>query len=354
MKIGILTQPFLRNYGGILQNWALQRVLYQLGHEPLTLEHDTCYNRTRWLLRSVKAIARQQSFQHLPEYPYKGRIGHHPFIDFIVNRIHSTTISHFTKNLDKRLHCHAFIVGSDQVWRPVFNQGRLHHMFLDFVSDETKKVAYAASFGVDNWEYDEDETAMCSALAKRFEAISVREDSGIDLCRQQLGIEASWVSDPVLLLDREDYMALCDHIPLYKDFVLIYALHLSDQYVGLANRLAQQFACQVKVMEAGHHLLPDDSLEQWLASFRDAVAVVTDSFHGMALSIVFNKPFFAFSNITGGQQRIDSLFYQYGLCRQTANDHDSILNMDIDWNNVNKKREDMKSVSLKFLTDALT
>ena len=85
MKIGILTQHFLRNYGGIIQNWALQQVLMRLGHEPLTFEHDTCYSRCRWLMRSAKHVLINKSLSNLPEYPYKGRVGHPLFIDFITN-----------------------------------------------------------------------------------------------------------------------------------------------------------------------------------------------------------------------------------------------------------------------------
>ena len=90
MKIGILTQHFLLNYGGIIQNYALQQVLKKLGHEPLTFEHDTCYGHLRWILRSLKQIFRQRSLKGLPARPvYKGRIGNRNFIRFIIKNINS-------------------------------------------------------------------------------------------------------------------------------------------------------------------------------------------------------------------------------------------------------------------------
>ena len=67
MKVGILTQHFLLNYGGIIQNYALQQVLKKLGHEPITFEHDTCYSPLRWFLRSLKSIITNHSLKKLPQ-----------------------------------------------------------------------------------------------------------------------------------------------------------------------------------------------------------------------------------------------------------------------------------------------
>ena len=100
MKIGILTQHFLLNYGGIIQNYALQQVLLKLGYEPLTFEHDTCYSRTRWFLRTVKQILTTRSFKNLPVYPvYKGRIGNENFIKFVLKYIKSEPVKDFVPSL---------------------------------------------------------------------------------------------------------------------------------------------------------------------------------------------------------------------------------------------------------------
>lgn len=354
MKVSILTQPFHKNYGGILQNWALQQVLLRMGYEPLTFEHDTCYSRLRWLLRSAKQVCKRKSFASLPAYPYKGRIGHKPFIDFIVKNIRSVTVHHFTSRIEQRYKCDAIIVGSDQVWRPVFNQGRLYNMFLDFASDKVRKVAYAVSFGVAGWEYTEEETECCKALAKRFNAISIREDSGIDLCQQFLDVYPTKVLDPTLLLDKAYYMNLCNDIPRGDDSVFIYALHPNDGMTNLANKLASQQSLHVKIMRAGNDLHDNDSIEQWIAAFRDATAVVTDSFHGMALSIVFHKPFFAFKNESGGQERITSFLNQYGLSERLVVEGKEFCPKDIDWNRIDSINEVARFTSIEFLKNSLS
>lgn len=166
MKIGILTQHFLLNYGGIIQNYALQQVLMKLGHEPLTFEHDTCYSRTRWFLRTVKHILRNRSFRNLPVYPiYKGRIGNKNFIKFVLKNIKSVPVTDFTPSLTAQYGIDAYVVGSDQVWRPAFNLGpRLGNMFLNFADDKVKKFSYAASFGCKEWEYTKEQEKHVQSL----------------------------------------------------------------------------------------------------------------------------------------------------------------------------------------------
>ena len=91
----------------------------------------------------------------------------------------------------------AVIVGSDQVWRKGYNDDRKSNFFLDFITNKkTKKIAYAASFGVDFWGYSPQETKRYSELIKKFDGISVREDSGQKLCKEYLGVEATHVLDP--------------------------------------------------------------------------------------------------------------------------------------------------------------
>ena len=354
MKVGILTQHFFRNYGGILQNWALQQVLIQMGHEPLTFEHDTCYSRSRWLLRTVKQIVQKWSFASLPVYPYRGRVGHKPFIDFIIKNIRSVMVHNFTSELEHYYRCEAFIVGSDQVWRPAFNWGRLNNMFLDFVSDSVRKIAYAASFGVSEWEYTVEETNRCRTLAKRFDAISVREDTAVTLCREYLDLKAEWVLDPTLLLDIEDYLTLCRNVEESKNMVFVYALHIDNNMLRFASALAEEKSLTVKILLAGEALRPEDSIEQWVAMFRDAEYVVTDSFHGMAFSIVFNKPFFIFKNESGGVARYYSLLQMMGLEHRIVEGQVKTQPHDIDWKRVNKIRDEKRQESIHFLIESLS
>lgn len=353
MRIGILTQHFYKNYGGILQNWALQQVLSGLGHEPLTFEHDTCYTKRRWLMRVAKHIISERSLKRIPEYPYKGRIGHKPFIDFILKHINSETVRVFTSNIEKEYGIDAFIVGSDQVWRPVFNQGRLYNMYLDFASEPVKKIAYSASFGVSRWEYNKKQTKKCRILVHRFNAVSVREDSAIALCQEHLGVNAELVLDPTLLLDMKDYERICHNTPKKEPYIFVYALRLNDDIIKLSDKMAKELKTYVKIIQAGNKLKREDCIEDWIASFRDAAYIVTDSFHGMAFSIIFNKPFLIVKNESGGNARYYSLLKQLGLENRIVDKINCLPEIDINWEIVNEKRKNLKESSIHFLNTAL-
>ena len=357
MKIGILTQHFLLNYGGIIQNYALQQVLLKLGHEPLTFEHDTCYSRTRWLLRTVKQILKTRSFNNLPIYPvYKERIGNKNFIKFVLNHINSVPVKDFVPSLTAKYGIDAYVVGSDQVWRPAFNLGpRLGNMFLDFADDKVKKLSYAASFGCKEWEYTKEQELMCGRLAKRFDAISVREASGIELCKQHLGVDATLVLDPTLLLTKDDYEKVCTDILTKDKHIFVYSLVVSDKVLAVASSISQKTELPVVVKQAGDKVREEDTIEDWFAEFRDADYVVTDSFHGMAFSIIFNKPFYIVMNPSGGNDRYISLLSQLGLMDRIVCDEKLPMNLEneIDWQKVNQKLQMLRKDSIQFLKENL-
>lgn len=355
MKIGILTQHFLLNYGGIIQNFALQQVLLKLGHEPLTFEHDTCYSRTRWFLRSAKHILKSHSLKGLPAYPtYKGRIGNKNFIKFVLKNIRSVTVKDFTSGLTQKYGLEAYIVGSDQVWRPAFNLGpRLGNMFLDFAGDDVKKLSYAASFGCKEWEYTEEQERRCGMLSKRFDAISVREASGVDLCKEHFGVDATLVLDPTLLLDKEDYAKVCAEVPKKQKHIFVYSLVVSEGVLAVAEKVANTMGITVVVKQAGDKVKQEDTIEDWFAEFRDADYVVTDSFHGMVFSIIFNKPFSIVMNPSGGNDRYLSLLSHLGLMERIVNGETPSSNSTINWQEVNLKLTDLKKTSLLFLRNNL-
>lgn len=351
MKIGILTQHFLLNYGGIIQNFALQQVLLKLGHEPLTFEHDTCYSRTRWFLRSAKHVLKSHSLKGIPAYPtYQGRIGNKNFIKFVLKNIRSVTVKDFTPDLTQKYGLDAYIVGSDQVWRPAFNLGpRLGNMFLDFAGDDVKKISYAASFGCKEWEYTEEQEWMCGKLAKRFEAISVREASGVDLCKEHFGVDATLMLDPTLLLNKEDYGKVCHDVPKKEKHIFVYSLVVSEGVLAVAEKVAEAMGLSIIVKQAGRKVKKEDTIEDWFAEFRDADYVVTDSFHGMVFSIIFNKPFSIVMNPSGGNDRYLSLLSQLGLMERIVSDELQPVFSAIDWSDVNHRLTELRKASFEFL-----
>lgn len=137
-------------------------------------------------------------------YPVVGRYTDH----FIQRNICRRPVN--TMHDIRRGQYDAFVVGSDQIWRPHFFP-HIEEAFLSFARGwDVKRVAYAPSFGTDTWEYSAAQTARCARLLKDFDAVSVREQSGVALCRRHLGVSARHVPDPTMLLPASDYSAIID------------------------------------------------------------------------------------------------------------------------------------------------
>ena len=204
----------------------------------------------------------------------------------------------------------AIIVGSDQVWRPKYNY-RIEDMFLKFAEKlPVRRIAYAASFGVDNWEYTSKQTFECAALAKKFDAISVREESGVKLCKEHLGVDATWVLDPTLLLTKEDYESICRDTPVCNEkYIAVYVLDENENVTATYEKESAARGLVVKKFHADSESTL--TVPEWLAMFRDASFVVTDSFHGTVFSIICGKEFKCIYNEGRGAARFESLLNLY-------------------------------------------
>jgi len=199
MNIIILTQPLGNNYGGLLQAFALQRVLKKLGHSVLTEDRIKNFDkRPIWM----KILSRIKSIID-PYYKTekKVRIVSKYTDQFISKYIDRTEpVYSTTKEELQKYHANAYVVGSDQVWRPSFSRG-IFNYFLDFVNDDnTKRISYSASFGTDIWEFNTEQEKKCKDLLLKFDAVSVREDSAVALCQEHFNVKPEVVLDPTLLL----------------------------------------------------------------------------------------------------------------------------------------------------------
>jgi uncharacterized protein YqgQ len=324
MKIAIMTQPLGKNYGGIMQAWALQQVLKRMGHEVVTIDRQPdqpsmAYKAARLAYRAgMKAIGKRKApinfEKHLPTILQHTR----SFIDQHITMSEPLYSTQQLRDHFDRENYDAVIVGSDQTWRPKYSPN-IYNFYLDFLEDkEILRIAYASSFGVDEWEYTEEQTKRCAELAKKFDAISVREDSGIELCRKYLGVEATHVLDPTLLLDKEDYLQLIgpERLKAQPEGVYTYFLDKTSNKLALAQQASDElgelvYSCQAEYSigseqaEIDKCVMPD--IRDWLAGFANAKYVITDSFHGMVFSIIHEKLFSIVINKSRGMSRFDSL-----------------------------------------------
>lgn len=378
MKIGILTQPLHANYGGLLQNYALQQVLLRAGHEVETIDWYPSYNSLRERLYRVKRAMLSVFFpEKYSKLRYRITEEERNVIQRNTNHFISTYINHTEKVLSeegfitkaKEGNYDAYVVGSDQCWRPRYN-AFLSSMFLDFVKGEkTKRIAYAASFGTDQWEFTQEKTSICATLAQKFDFVSVREDSGVKLCKEHLGVNAVHVLDPTLLLTKEDYIHLieAEKEPKSQGTLFNYILDPDSVKSVFINRVAKERElksfqvlpkCQEETrtkQDVKNHI--EDcvfpGVTTWLRAFLDAEMTIVDSFHGMVFSIIFNKPFWVIGNTNRGMSRFTSLLKVFQLEDRLldANQLQEVdINHPIDWASVNtileQKRDECKNLLL--------
>lgn len=353
MRIAILTQPLQHNYGGLLQNYALQTILIRMGHSPIT------FDQVNWLAPLHYRIAHKIKWAVLTKLGKKYPIDHtyDDIETFTKKHIISTikaTSSYKLKRLEKLYRPDAFIVGSDQVWRPdyVFS---IFNNFLGFTKNK-HKIAYAASFGNDSPFFNNEELITCKKLIHEFSAISVREDSGIEICKKLFNIDATHVLDPTMLLSTNDYESLChDNKQLSDNYLFTYILDAGVTKQDFIKNMMSFHKIPVlasgynSIAEMGHIL----SVEDWIMGIKNAHIVVCDSFHGAVFSILFNKQFWVLENENRGNTRIQSLLSMFGLEDRLVNDTNQIHQKEIDWNNVNNRLRYLRNNSIEFLSKSL-
>lgn len=358
MKIGILTLPLHKNYGGILQAYALQNYLQKNGYEVILLDRqwdNVFFDHFKTVLKKVLIRKKMNS---------QKEIGKH--ISYFVNKyISKTKVLDSEKKLMKtvdKLKLDAIVVGSDQVWRLEYTGAFSMNYFFDFLNDSNiKKLSYAASFGEDSWVHNSETTNNVKNLLSKFNAISVREDSSIDLCQKNFNVSVQHHIDPTMLLEKEDYINLTklEKEPKSKGDILIYMLDINLDRQKTIDVICKHikgtlFSVNVKSIDSNdkleNRIYP--TVTSWLKGFQDAKFVITDSFHGSVFAILFNKPFIAYGNAGRGLSRFNSLFRMFGLENRFIlknSDLDiNLLNEEIDWKSINAKLSTYRLNSKEF------
>lgn len=349
-RIGILTfhYPENRNFGAALQSYAIVK-LYQKQNNIVELINFMA-NSLSWKGKVLYLI----EGKNLRKYTKK-------FLN--ISSIKFENKEAINEKYD------IFSVGSDQVWRPIWWKDKVKHYFFDFVDDSKKKIAYAASFGVDYWEGDEKLTEEIKPLIKRFDHISVREESGIDICKNTFGVDnVVCVLDPTLMIDREDYQPILDDWQdkshLKKKYIAHMLLDDTEQLRNGSKKIADYLGAEINYIKGksfkflGKTITLYNKVSQWLTYLKDAELVVTDSFHCAVFSIIFHKKFIVVANPARGIARLETLLGKVGLEDRFFTNIDDvlesgILDREIDYQEVDKKLEIHRKYSMEFLTKAL-
>ena len=354
MKIGILTFQWAinRNFGASLQSYACMTLLKKFYKEVKIIDF---YKQSSKSSIKMKIQSSLES-KYFKEYNQK-------FLPL------TSKIENFEglKKLNNEFD--TFVVGSDQVWRGIWNLDSKTHYFFDFVNDDKKKISYAASFGVDYWEGDKKLTEEIKPLIKRFNYISVREESGIDICKNTFGVDdAICVLDPTLMVSREDYQPILDDWTdkshLNKKYIAHMLLDDTEELKNESEKIGKYLDANINYIKGKvkkifwKKYFGYNKVSQWLTYLKDAELVITDSFHCTVFSIIFHKKFVVVANTMRGVARLETLLEKVGLQDRFFIDikdvmKSGILDKEINYDEVEKKLAVHRKYSMDFLKKAL-
>ena len=359
MKIGIVTFHRAINFGGVLQAFALQNILKIKGYDCEIIDYYCPFIEAHYRTKNYFTILQLKRFFYTLLYNGELKRNIKGFEKFLANYLKISKNKYYPINLvEINEYYDKFITGSDQVWSPTcagFDSG----YFLSFVTDNSKKISYAASFGTKELPFSKTEEYI--NRLKQFWAISVRETSGSKIVYDLIGKKVKVVLDPTLLLKKQQWEELFDDKKYHKEkYILVYMISEDKRILELAKKMSRKTGKKVfyindriyktKGVENLRKVTPDE----WVRLFLNADMVFTNSFHGIAFSINFNKEFYAYylqGNLSANERIINILSI---FCLENRLEKKEICCLEsIDYEKINKKLEVLRNESITFLSNSL-
>lgn len=248
------------------------------------------------------------------------------------------------------------------MWRKAYSPC-ITDYFLTFLPKDAKikRIAYAASIGVEEWDIEDELLPQCAEGLKTFDAISVREERARELLAETFGLQSTVLLDPTMLLQPKDWLQLIDKADREKPVELVhYVLDESEAKKAIIKDAARTLCLKQEGLSTDKGRIRKlDSISTWLSHFANAQFIVTDSFHGCVFSILFNKPFVAIANKERGLSRFTTLLGHFNLMDRLVFSYEEYENRreellkDIDYEAVNRRLDEMRMVSRQFLCETL-
>lgn len=356
MKIGILTFHCAHNYGAVLQAYALQEKIREMGHDVEIIDY-----RPDYLIIPYKNFDSKNVFSgKIPSIIKK-------FISAILiyfrkverNRIFEEFIcSNF--NIQKVKYGEIpdiydlYVLGSDQIWNKRITKGFDKKYFGDFKTKPGSKIiTYAASIG--NAKIESEDFELLDNLIMNIDGISVRESNIVPILKQITEKKIIKVVDPTFLLNPHQWSIISKKPKINKKYVLVYRVQYNNQILRIAEEIASQLNCIVVEIPAWitmkylSNKYLTTSPGEFIGWIKHAECIISASFHGTAFSIIFNKPFYAINLKDGTEKRSKDLLESLGLEDRLVHKDSSITFKSIDFEGCKKKLEEMKTKSIDFL-----
>ncbi|ORX39505.1 hypothetical protein BCR36DRAFT_440694 [Piromyces finnis] len=325
-NVAVFNLFWSKNYGAILTAYALQTILLKMGYNPYLIK----YTNKKLVEKNTDPFWK---FEQENLFSSK-------------NIINFNDLSLLNKYYDN------FIVGSDQIWRYKYTKHLYKTYFLSFVDKNKKKIAYAASFGKNYWEGRKKVTKKIRKNIRTFDGISVREKSGIKICKNTFKVKCKAVFDPVFIMKKNDWKALLKKSTInLNSFCLIYILDETFKLNSQINIIIKSLNITGYWLNIGNTNVYD-----FLKSFQSSQRVITDSYHGLCFSIIFKKDFICLNNKGRGEERFISLLSDLNLMDRLYDDFSEVKweNLPpIDYKKIENIIEEKRKEGIDFLLSNL-
>lgn len=302
--IGFVGWWYGKNYGSVMTNYALEHYLESKNYSVLMLEWPEKVKSkgalddsfARRFGKKHYEISARRTYEELPQL---------------------------------NLYCDMFLVGSDQLWNYWSTKNNGAYFFLDFVEDSKKKIAYATSFGHPSYGAPNNVLKENAYFLNQFDAVSVREQDGIDICRDIFGVDAVSNVDPVFLCEESEYNDLIieSKVNETRKYILAYILTPSKEKRTAILEITKALELPVilildaqknqeenkLIMNMPEALRENLEMEDWLYYIKNAELVLTDSYHGLCFSLIFRRDFVCFANIKRGMSRFETILRMTNL-----------------------------------------
>lgn len=368
MKIGLITFHNAANYGAALQTYALQAFFKEKGYKCEYINYENihrkqAYSMSYHIFSNIKKLKFKEAIKYFIGFPFM-ITRKRKFDKFIKSNVSVTDKKYKNeKELEEISDFYdKYIIGSDQVWN-YKNNGCDNVYLLSFVKNNSKKISYSSSFGMSNIPKELSDTYK--KYLSLFSCLSTREQRGVEIIEELTNRKAKLVLDPVFLLNKSEWMKLINKKETKEKYIFCYTnrpsqLELFFQTTGLIyNNYIYKLTRNISINDFINNKIKvkySMSPTEFLSVVLNAEFVVTASFHCVAMSIIFNKPFVAIlTGDKGKDERIQNLLTNLGLEGRilTEKMDSSILTEKIDYQLVNQKIEYYLNSSIDYLESSI-
>lgn len=360
--IGIITFHTADNYGAVYQSYALQNFIENNFNAKVeiinfcTNEHINAYKIFRKRSNSIiKNIVLQfitlSKYRELYNKKNKFKVFREKYLN-LSSKIYKTE----KELLNEINHYDIYITGSDQVFNP--NNQFIRAYYLDFPKGNSKKIAYAPSFGISN--FTNNISTKILPYLKDFDFLSCREKDGAFFLTKLLNKNIPVVVDPVFLLDNNCWQKLIEDSPIKEKYIFVYDLCGGENLIKIAKIIKDATGMQIicatnNIKKKYKYCISKFNIgpSELLGFINNAEYVVTDSFHGTSLSLILNTKVISYIALKHASGRLLSIMEQLGLSEQIVENVDSFNFKQINFSEYHHKLNEIISESHKFLLNSL-